>query len=106
MKIKIYVCARYIAFGTKTQDAWNSPQIASEQLVMNLSMKDRVLLVKLFYKNDDSSFKEIPVINGPMSVDVQKIIKKLEETGSFTVKSGRGMKSVVSTSMEDVASAL
>ena len=37
---------------------------------------------------------------------LKKIIKKFEKTGSFEVKSGRERKSIVSTSVEDLAPVL
>ncbi|GIY50150.1 hypothetical protein CDAR_529301 [Caerostris darwini] len=74
-------------------------------------MKDRSLLVKFFYKNDDcvlAALKKFRSLRGmkkccdPMSAKgFQKMIKKFEETGSFAVKSGRGRKSVALTSVED-----
>lgn len=88
----------------------------SQQLAMGLSMKDRALLVKLFYKNGDSAvaaLKKFRVLKGmkkgcgPMSAKALKsMIKKFEATGSFGVKSGRGRKAVALTSVEDVATAL
>lgn len=32
----------------KTRDVWRSPHVVSKQFVMNFSMNDRALLVKLF----------------------------------------------------------
>ncbi len=80
-------------------------------------MKDRALLVKLFYKNDDCvlaalkkfrSLKGMKKGCGPISAKgLKNMIQKFEETGSFEVKSGRGRKSIASTSVvEDVATAL
>ena len=34
----------------KNVDVWRSPKVASENLVMNLSMEERFLFVTLFYK--------------------------------------------------------
>lgn len=88
----------------------------SQQLAMGLSMKDRALLVKLFYKNGDyaeAALKTFRVLKGmkkgcgPMSAKaLRSMIKKFEATGSFAVKSGRGRKAVALTSVEDVATAL
>ncbi|GBM96285.1 hypothetical protein AVEN_142047-1 [Araneus ventricosus] len=89
---------------------------ASEMLVINLSLKDRALLVKLFYKNGDcapAALKKFRTLNGSRSVSspmtalgLKKMIDKFEESGSFGVKCGRRRKAIGSTSVEDVATAL
>ncbi|GBL81302.1 hypothetical protein AVEN_143619-1 [Araneus ventricosus] len=83
---------------------------------MNLSLKDRSLLVKPFYKNGDCAeialkkfrtLKGLRSGSGPMTAfGLRKIIDKFEESGSFDVKCGRGRKAVPSTPVEDVATAL
>ncbi|GBM15137.1 hypothetical protein AVEN_75178-1 [Araneus ventricosus] len=82
---------------------------------MNLSLKDRGLLVKLFYNGDFTAIalkkfrtlKGLRSSSGPMTAfGLKKMIDKFEESGSFDVKYGRGRKAIVSTSMEDVATAL
>ena len=50
-------CARHVALVVKTRGSWRSSHIASEQLIMNLSMKNGILLVKL-------CFREVQVIKG------------------------------------------
>ncbi|GBN33925.1 hypothetical protein AVEN_142214-1 [Araneus ventricosus] len=83
---------------------------------MTLLLKDRVLLVKLFYKNGDCAvialkkfrtLKGLRSGSGPMTAfGLRKIIDKFEESGSCEVKCGRWMKAIASTSVEDVARAL
>ncbi|GBM60012.1 hypothetical protein AVEN_147579-1 [Araneus ventricosus] len=80
---------------------------------MTPSLKDRALLVKLFYKNADCvtiAVKKFRTIKGlrsgssPMTAfGLKKIIDKFEESGSFDVKCGKGRKAVAWTLMEDVA---
>jgi len=65
-------------------------------------MKDRTLLVKLFYKNEDCAVAALRIFRslngrkkecGPMSKKALRImIKNIEATGSFAVKSGRKRK--------------
>ncbi|GBL91711.1 hypothetical protein AVEN_210653-1 [Araneus ventricosus] len=83
---------------------------------MTISLKDRVLLGELFYKNGDCatialkkfwSLKCLRSGSGPMTAfGLKKMIDKFEESGSFDVKCGRGRKAIASTSVEDVATAL
>ena len=85
---------------------------------MSLTIKDRALLVKLFYKIDDCmpaalkkfrSLKGIEKGCGPISAKgLKNMIHKFEDTGSFQGKPGRGRKSTASTSVmvESVATAL
>ncbi|GBN57629.1 hypothetical protein AVEN_214645-1 [Araneus ventricosus] len=83
---------------------------------MTISLKDRVLLVKLFYKNGDCpaialkkfwSLKGLRSGSGPMTAfGLKKMIDKFEELGSFDLKCGRGRKAIASTSVEDVATTL
>ncbi|GBL90009.1 hypothetical protein AVEN_178407-1 [Araneus ventricosus] len=83
---------------------------------MTLPLKDRALLVKLFYKNGDfaaialkksRTLKVLRSGSGPMTAfGLKKMIDKFEESGSFDVKCGRGRKTIPSTSVEDVATAL
>ncbi|GBM05075.1 hypothetical protein AVEN_210789-1 [Araneus ventricosus] len=83
---------------------------------MTLSLKDRALLVKLFYKNGDCAaialkkFRTLKGLRsdfGPMTTfSLKKIFDKFEESGSFDVKCGRARKAIASTSVEDVATAM
>ncbi|GBM91896.1 hypothetical protein AVEN_112923-1 [Araneus ventricosus] len=83
---------------------------------MTLSFKDRVLLVKLFYKNDDCAaialkklrtLKDLRSGSDPMTAfGLKKMNDKFGESGSFDAKCGRGRKVIASTSVEDVATAL
>ncbi|GBL75286.1 hypothetical protein AVEN_194509-1 [Araneus ventricosus] len=83
---------------------------------MTLSLKDRALLVKLFYKNGDCAaialkkfrtLKGFRSSSGPMTAfGLKKMIDKFEELGSDDVKCGRGRKAIASTSVEDVATTL
>ncbi|GBM86985.1 hypothetical protein AVEN_42328-1 [Araneus ventricosus] len=82
---------------------------------MTLSLKYRVLLRKLFYKNGDCAaialkkFRTLKGLRsgcGPMTAFGLKMNDKFEESGSFDVKCGRGRKAIASTSLEDVAIAL
>ncbi|GBM02549.1 hypothetical protein AVEN_178482-1 [Araneus ventricosus] len=82
---------------------------------MPLSLKDRSMLVKRFYKNGDCAaialkkFRTIKGLrsgSGPMTAFGQKMIDKFEESGSFDVKCCRGRKAIASTSVEDVTTAL
>ena len=60
---------------------------------MTVSLKDRAILVKLFYKNNDSApvalqkFRTLKGIKkgvGPMTANgLEKMIEKFEKTGSF-----------------------
>ncbi|GBN96565.1 hypothetical protein AVEN_117324-1 [Araneus ventricosus] len=99
----------------KRRGTWSSSYSAPEKVVMTLSLKDRALLVKLFYKNGDCAaiaVKEFRTLKGlrrgssPMTAfGLKKMIDKFEESGSFDVKCGRGRKVIASTSVEDVATA-
>lgn len=83
---------------------------------MGVSMKDRALLVKLYYKNGDSApvalqkFRTLKGLKkgaGPMTVrGLVKMMKKFESTGSFDVQSGRGRKRCDSAVVEEVATAV
>ncbi|GBL91076.1 hypothetical protein AVEN_184450-1 [Araneus ventricosus] len=73
---------------------------------MTLSLKDRALLVKFFYKNGDcvaialKKFRTLKGLrrgSGPMTAFVlKKMIDKFEESGSFDVKCGGGRKAICS----------
>ncbi|GBM40550.1 hypothetical protein AVEN_240301-1 [Araneus ventricosus] len=77
---------------------------------MTLSLKDRALLVKLFYKNGDCAaialkkfrtFKGLRSGSGSMTAfGLKKMIDQFEESDSFDVKCGRGRKAIASTSVE------
>ncbi|GBM71738.1 hypothetical protein AVEN_269209-1 [Araneus ventricosus] len=81
---------------------------------MTLSLKDRALLVKCFNKNGDcvaialKKFRTLKGLRsgyGPMTAfRLKKMTHRIEE--SFEVKCGRGRKAIVSTSVEDVVTAL
>ncbi|GBM67353.1 hypothetical protein AVEN_270413-1 [Araneus ventricosus] len=82
---------------------------------MTLSLKDRVLLAKLFYNGDCAAIamKKFRTLKGlrsgsvPMTAfGLKKMIDKFEGSGSFDVKCGRGRKTIASPSVEDVATAL
>ncbi|GBO39186.1 hypothetical protein AVEN_44420-1 [Araneus ventricosus] len=83
---------------------------------MTLSLKDRALLLKPFYKNGDcvaialKKFRTLMCLrtgSGPMTeFGLKKMTDKFEESCSFDVKCGRGRKAIASTSMEDVATEL
>ncbi|GBN71875.1 hypothetical protein AVEN_243078-1 [Araneus ventricosus] len=83
---------------------------------MTLSLKDRALLVKIFYENGDSAtialkkfrtLKGLRNDSGPMTAfSMKKMTDKFEESDFSDVKCGRGKKAIVSTSVEDVAKAL
>lgn len=83
---------------------------------MTLSLTDRALLLKTFYKNGDCAeialkkfwtLKCLRCGSGLMiSFGLKKIIDKIKETGSCDVKCGRGWKAIYTTSVEDVAIAL
>ncbi|GBM06913.1 hypothetical protein AVEN_147851-1 [Araneus ventricosus] len=100
----------------KRRGTCSSCYSASEKVVMTLSLKDRALPVKLFYKNGDCaaiSLKKFRTLkglrsgSGPMTAfGLKKMIDKFEESGSFDVKCGRGRKAIASTSVKDVATAL
>jgi hypothetical protein len=90
------------------------PHYASEALAMAVTMCDRALLVKLYYKNDDCApialqkFRTLKGMRkgaGPMSAKgLVNMVTKFEET--FNVKPGRGRKRNAPSSVEDVATAL
>ena len=79
-------------------------------------MKGHALLMELFYKIDDCALEVLKKVLslkpmksgcGLMSAkSLKKIVKKLDETGSFVGKSGRKRKPVTSTLVENVAKAL
>ena len=70
--------------------------------IMTLTMKDRVLLLKFFYKKDECALTAIrrfrtlkSIKSGPITTNgLRKMIAKFEETGSFDVKWGRGRKPI------------
>ncbi|GBO15596.1 hypothetical protein AVEN_176588-1 [Araneus ventricosus] len=77
---------------------------------MTLALKDRALLVKLFYKNGDCAaialkkFRTLKGLRsgpGPMTAfGLEKIIDNFEESGSFDVKCGRGSARVISRTLD------
>lgn len=76
---------------------------------MTLTMEDRVLFLKLLYKNDDCAFHLSEVLKIKIhkkgsnnTNDMQKMISKLEKTRSFDVKWGKGRKPVSVASVEDM----
>ncbi|GBM15129.1 hypothetical protein AVEN_242170-1 [Araneus ventricosus] len=79
---------------------------------MTLSLKDRALLVKLFYKNGDCAaialkkfrtLKGLRSGSGPMTAfGLKNMIGKFEESSSFDVQCGRGRKTITSMSVEDL----
>ncbi|GBN93661.1 hypothetical protein AVEN_24971-1 [Araneus ventricosus] len=83
---------------------------------MTLSLKDRALLVNLFYKSGDCAaialkkFRTLKCLksgSGPMTAfGLKEMIDKFEESGSFEAKCGRGRTAIASTSVVDVATAL
>lgn len=85
-----------------------------EFFIMTLTMNDRALLLKLFYKNGECALTAIrrfrtlkSIKSGPITTNgLRKMIAKFEETGSFHVKRGRGRKPVSAAALEDVATAL
>ncbi|MBJ5486920.1 hypothetical protein JGG36_24350, partial [Salmonella enterica subsp. enterica serovar Meleagridis] len=92
------------------------PHFASAKFAMGVALKDCALLVKLFYKNNDSApvalqkFRTLKGMKkgvGPMTaVGLEKMIQKFEKTGSFDVQSGRGRKRLDSTVVDEVATAV
>ncbi|GFW89383.1 uncharacterized protein TNCV_3966731 [Trichonephila clavipes] len=78
---------------------------------MSLRLPHRVLLVKLFYQNDNSTivalrkFRTLKGMRkGPLTViNLQLMVTKFEETGSLNVRSGRGRKPVSTEAIEKVA---
>ena len=98
MKIKRQSCKRRIEFVAKMRDKICS-LTASEQLVMRISVKDRCVLVKLFYKNVEYAFTVLKKFQslkgrnanyGSRSVKgLKKMIKKFNKAGSFKVKFGK-----------------
>ncbi|GIY02324.1 DUF4817 domain-containing protein [Caerostris extrusa] len=92
------------------------PHIAFKELVIILSMKDRTLLVKLYYKKGDCvavTLKKFQTIKGmkkgccPMSANgLEKMYKKFEDVGAFDVKYGSGRKPIASIAVENVATPL
>ena len=70
-----------------------------ECFIMTLTMKDRALLLKLFYKNVECALTAIrrfwTLKSGPITTNgLRKVIAKFGETGSLDVKPGRGRKPV------------
>lgn len=78
-----------------------------------VTLKEKALLVKLFYQNNSNAaaalreFRKLKdVRRGPMSDrGVHKMIKKFEETGKLDILPGRGRKKVDISSIEDIATA-
>ncbi|GBM56336.1 hypothetical protein AVEN_60317-1 [Araneus ventricosus] len=80
---------------------------------MTLSLKDRTLLVKIFYKNCDCAaialkkyrtLKDLRSDSVPLTAFfLKKMIDKFQESRSFHVKCGRGRKAIASTPVKDVA---
>ncbi|GFT22320.1 DUF4817 domain-containing protein [Trichonephila clavipes] len=78
---------------------------------MSLRLPDRALLVKLFYQNDHSTIVDLRKFRilkgmrkGPLTaINLQLMVTKFEETGSLTVRSGRGRKPVSAEAIEKVA---
>lgn len=78
------------------------------------TLKDKALLVKLFYQNDENSaaairaFRRLKNIRrGPMTPRaLRDMMKKFERTGQLGILSGRGRHVVESASVEDVALAV
>ncbi|PRD30615.1 UNVERIFIED_CONTAM: hypothetical protein NCL1_25885 [Trichonephila clavipes] len=85
----------------------------SENFALTVSLNDRALLVKLFYKNNNCApiaLEKFPTLKGmkkstgPMiAFGLEKVIQKFENTGSFHLQSDRGRKRVNSTVVEEVA---
>ncbi|GBO45000.1 hypothetical protein AVEN_120857-1 [Araneus ventricosus] len=83
---------------------------------MTLSLKDRALLVKLFYKNGDCAaialkkFRTLKCLrSGSVTMTafgLKEMIDKFEESSPFDAKCGRGRKAIASTSVEDVAKSI
>ncbi|GBM82610.1 hypothetical protein AVEN_255414-1 [Araneus ventricosus] len=79
---------------------------------MILSLKDRALLVKLFYKNGDSAaialkkfrtLKGLRSGSGPMTAfGLKKMIDKFEESDSFDVKCGYSIAGSIKQCFRDV----
>lgn len=81
---------------------------------MTVPLTDRALLVKLYYQNDDSAatalrrFRTLKNLRtGPMTTEgLRKMVLKFEQTGSLSLKPGRGRKPIDVTAVEGVATAL
>ncbi|GBN24256.1 hypothetical protein AVEN_109694-1 [Araneus ventricosus] len=69
---------------------------ASDKVVKTLSLKDRALLVKLFYKSSDCAeiaLKKFRTLKDLRSFSgLKKMIDKYEDSGSFNAKCGRERK--------------
>ncbi|GFX29753.1 uncharacterized protein TNCV_2750871 [Trichonephila clavipes] len=78
---------------------------------MSLCLPDRALLVKLFYRNDNSAivalrkFRTLKGLRkGPLTAKNLRLkVTKFEETGLLNVRSGRGKKPVSVEAIEKVA---
>ena len=76
--------------------------------------QEKVLLVKWFYQNQENSVAAVrkfrcvkKILRGPMSPRApRKMIQKFEATGQFDIPSGRGKKQILSSSVENVATAV
>ena len=81
---------------------------------MPLTLPERALLVKLYYMNQcnaSAALREFrsrkKLRKGPLSMNgLKKMIKKFEETGSLTIRAGRGRKPVSEDAITDVATAI
>lgn len=78
------------------------------------TLKDKALLVKLFYQKDENASAAIKAFRrqknlrrGPMTPRaLRDMMKKFETTGQLGILPGRGRKPVSSASVEDVATAV
>jgi hypothetical protein len=83
---------------------------------MPLSLPDRALILKLFYVNSSNAaaalreFRHVKGMRkgkGPMTPSsLRRMVNKFEETGSFTIKCGRGRKPVPIPIQEEIATAI
>lgn len=83
---------------------------------MPLSLPDRALILKLFYVNSSNTaaalreFRRVKGMRkgkGPLiPCSVRRMVKKFEETGSFTIKCGRGRKPEPLPIQEKIATAI
>ena len=77
-------------------------------------MRDRALLVKLFYLNANKSSAELRkyssingLTRGPMPTDgLKKMVMKFEKTGDFGVAPGRGRRPIPMEAVDEVAVAI
>lgn len=88
----------------------------SSEWIVSLSVKDHALLMKLFYKNGNcalAALRKFRSLKGTkkgcvpiLAVALKNMIQKFEEKDSFEVKSRRRQKSIISSSIEYVATVL